>query len=160
MRDIGFDFYWSDPYTTNLFARGFEYNPSDKIELITTFESFEHFSGPLEEIEKRLKISKNILFTTEILPDLIPKPNDWWYYGLEHGQHISFYSVKTLKFIALKYGLNLYSNGKSLHLLTNKKIDPKKFWFLVKVAPRLKFDWFIKRKMKPKIFEDMKKLSS
>jgi hypothetical protein len=25
MRDIGFDFYWDDKYTTNLFARGFEY---------------------------------------------------------------------------------------------------------------------------------------
>ncbi len=25
MRDIGFDFYWYDKYTQNLFARGFEY---------------------------------------------------------------------------------------------------------------------------------------
>ena len=25
MRDIGFDFYWDDKYTTNLFARGFEH---------------------------------------------------------------------------------------------------------------------------------------
>ncbi len=24
MRDIGFDFYWHDPYTQNLFANGFE----------------------------------------------------------------------------------------------------------------------------------------
>ncbi len=28
MRDIGFDFYWHDPYTENLFAKGFEYNRS------------------------------------------------------------------------------------------------------------------------------------
>jgi len=94
MRDIGFDFVLYDKYTQNLFAKGFEYNPSHKIEAITTFESFEHFAKPMDEIESMLKISKNIIFSTELLPDPIPKPEDWWYYGLEHGQHISFYSKK------------------------------------------------------------------
>ena len=27
MRDGGFNFYWNDPFTENLFARGFEYDP-------------------------------------------------------------------------------------------------------------------------------------
>ncbi len=39
MRDIGFDFYWYDPFTTNLLARGFEYNPDHEIRLLTSFES-------------------------------------------------------------------------------------------------------------------------
>lgn len=122
MRDIGFDFYWDDKYTTNLFARGFEYNNLDKYEAVTTFESFEHFVNPMFEIENLLKVSKNIIFSTELLPNNIPKPEDWWYYGLDHGQHISFYSIRTLEFIAKKYNLN-YINLSSLHLLTDKKFS-------------------------------------
>ncbi len=47
-----------------------------------------------------LKISRNILFTTTLLPSPMPQPGTWWYYGLEHGQHISFYSLETLQSIA------------------------------------------------------------
>lgn len=150
MRDIGFDFYWRDPYTKNLFARGFEYTGSGEIELITSFESFEHFVSPIQETEKILAISKNLLFTTELLPN--PEPNDWWYYGLEHGQHISFYSMKTLRFIASKYSLNLYSDGKSIHLLTTKKISSKFFKLLCRLNGPGCF--YVRRTMKSKTFDD------
>lgn len=124
MRDIGFDFLWHDKYTTNLVAKGFEYrNNMAEIALITSFEAFEHFVDPLREIETMLSISKNILFTTELLPRSVPKPTDWYYYGLEHGQHISFYSLNTLQYIARKYNLNLYSIS-PVHLLTSRKIHP------------------------------------
>jgi len=158
MRDIGFDFYWYDPFTPNLVARGFEYNKSIKdMELITSFESFEHFVYPLKEIEKMLKISKNIVFSTELLPNPIPKPNEWWYYGLEHGQHISFYSLKTLKFIAKKYHLNFYSIG-LVHLLTFKKFSSIMLKILAKLN-RLGLFTFVRRNMKSKTFEDMQKIS-
>ena len=120
MRDAGFDYYWDDKFTTNIFARGFEYN-KEAIEGITTFESFEHFVNPLEEIEKMLKITKTIIFSTELLPANIPEPKDWWYYGLDHGQHISFFNEYTFQFIANKYGLNYYNLG-GLQLLTDKSI--------------------------------------
>jgi len=160
MRDIGFDFYWSDKYSKNLFARGFEYNENIKnIELITSFESLEHFVNPLEEIEKMLKTSKNILASTVLLPNPLPNPNEWWYYGLGHGQHISFYSIKTLKFIAQKYGLNLYSNGINLHLLTIKKINRVYFRYLLRLN---RFGLFLlcKKSMKSKTFNDMKSVSA
>ena len=97
MRDLGFDYYWYDRYAENLVARGFEYD-NQKIELITAFEVFEHLNKPLEEISNMIKISKNILFSTETYNEnYIPKPNEWWYYSLETGQHISFYSLKTIK---------------------------------------------------------------
>ncbi|MGC8742915.1 MAG: class I SAM-dependent methyltransferase [Verrucomicrobiia bacterium] len=120
MRDIGFDFYWSDKYTQNLFARGFEYVSGMPIEAITTFESFEHFDKPMKEIENMLKISKNIIFSTELLPASIPEPEQWWYYGLDHGQHISFYSKKTLNYIASYFGLKYFSLG-NIHILTEKE---------------------------------------
>ena len=89
---------------------------------MTIFESFEHFVNPVTEIENLLKYSKNIILSTELLPDPIPSLDDWWYYGLDHGQHISFYEKKTFKFIANKYSLN-YVNLGGLHLLTEKKIS-------------------------------------
>jgi hypothetical protein len=123
MRDIGFDFFWSDKYTENIFARGFEYQQGENgIELITAFEAFEHFTDPLAEIETMLAMSRNILFTTDLLSNPVPHPTGWYYYGLEHGQHISFYSLETLQFIARKYGLHLYS-ARPMHILTPRKIN-------------------------------------
>ena len=95
MRDKGFDFYLYDPITTNIFARGFEFLFSDRVDLITCFEGFEHFIEPLKELEKMLSVSESILFSTELLPDDVvnyPSLKDWWYYDLKNGQHISFYS--------------------------------------------------------------------
>jgi len=157
MRDIGFDFYWYDKYTQNLFARGFEYNETMKneIEAITCFEAFEHFANPIEEIENMLSISKNIIFTTELLPNPIPKPQEWWYYGLEHGQHISFYSKKTFHFIANKYGLS-YSNLGSLNILSQKKISNLK----LKALKLTKFGLhkLLQKLIKSKTWEDHLKM--
>jgi len=127
MRDIGLNFYWYDPYCNNILSKGFEYDNNKEIELITSFESFEHLVKPLETLENMLNISRNILFTTELLPKEIPEPNNWWYYGLEHGQHISFYSRKTLEYISKKYNLNFYTNGRNIHLFSEDKLDIKKF---------------------------------
>lgn len=121
MRDIGIDFFWQDKYTVNLFARGFEYKETGRYEIVTSFETFEHFTDPIEETGNMLKYSDSIIFTTNILPDKIPKPGEWWYYGLDHGQHISFYSRRTLEFIADKFKLHLYTNNRTVHMLTKKR---------------------------------------
>lgn len=155
MRDYGFDFYWMDPFTQNLFAKGFEFNHSSKqkIEAVTAFECFEHFVQPLNEIENLIKLSDNILFSTKLFTVNTPKPDEWDYYAFSHGQHIAFYSRKTLKFIAKKYGLNLYSNGKSFHLLTRRKTNNTLFNFLLKLS-LLAFPELIRFLMGTKIFSD------
>lgn len=153
MRDIGFDFYWYDKYSENLLARGFEYKNGGGIELISSFEAFEHFDKPIEEIGSMLKISKNILFSTELYGNTPPKPNEWAYYGLGHGQHISFYNLKTLQYIAQKYNLNLYSNGKALHLFTEKKINNSLFNILLKLN-RLGLFYIVKKFLKSKTMSD------
>jgi hypothetical protein len=127
MRDLGFDFYHMDPHCENLFAKGFEYHPDIKIETITAFEVFEHFVNPLDEIQKMINISPNIVFSTWLLPQPVPQPNEWWYYGFEHGQHIAFYGLETLHEIARKLGLNFYTNQKNIHLLTKKNIKQPVF---------------------------------
>ena len=131
MRDKGLDFYWHDTHCQNLFAMKFEADLNKNYKLLTAFEVFEHFSDPIKELEKMIKISNNILFSTQLLIDKnLPKPDKWWYYGLEHGQHISFYSEKTLRYIASKYKLNLYSDSVSLHMFTKENLNLKFMKFL------------------------------
>ena len=129
MRDIGFDFYWIDPYTKNLLSRGFEQQNNIKYDVVTTFESFEHFEEPLKEIENIFKISKNVIFSTELVPDKLPNPESWWYYGTEHGQHIALYTKKAFEFIANKYDVQYY-NVSNLHVFSEKKLNSLSAFFL------------------------------
>jgi hypothetical protein len=154
MRDLGFDYYWTDIYTENIFARGFEYNSQNpnKIEAVTAFECFEHFSEPLQEIEKIFQISENIIFSTEVFNQTAP-PLSWEYYSFSHGQHVSFYSIQSLEYLAKKLNVNFYSNGKSFHMFSKKKINPTSFNLLLK-ASLTGLPIFIKKKLGSKTLED------
>jgi hypothetical protein len=155
MRDYGFDYYWHDRYTRNLFARGFEYcKEVGKVDLVTAFEVFEHFTDPASELERILALSRNILFSTELLPPKIPKPGEWWYYGPEHGQHVSFYSYTSLLRLAGKHKLRLCSNGKNVHLLTDNAIPGSLFFAVVK-ACSIGLGKGIKLAMKSRTMSDM-----
>lgn len=163
MRDQGFDFYWYDKYAQNLVARGFEgdIGGGQKYDAITSFENFEHFASPLEEIEKILKLSDFIIFSTELMPADLPRPEDWWYYCLEHGQHISLFSLKSLNYIAEKNGINLISDGKGLHIFSKQKISSRIF-LLTKIILKLGFDRIVKNPTKTNtdmetIIDNMKK---
>jgi hypothetical protein len=145
MRDQGFDFYRYDLHCENLFANGFDADLDNNYTLLTAWEVFEHLQDPLEEIEKMLSFSRNLFFSTVLLPSH-PKPlTEWWYYGLEHGQHISFYSIESLHAIAQKFNLKIhYSNG-SLHFIGDPLINP----LLVKIAFDHRFKWIQKILAKP-----------
>jgi len=134
MRDAGFDFYWLDKFCQNIFAQGFEIGATanNQFELVTAFEVFEHLVHPIYELENLLKISRNILLSTELLPERNPKPDEWWYYVLHEGQHVSLYTAKSLSILAAKFNLNFYSNGSSLHLLTEKELPDDLFQQLAK----------------------------
>lgn len=130
MRDYGFNFFWYDKYASNILARGFEGDiGSGKIYSgITSFENFEHFEEPIKELKLMLELSDFILFSTHLLPDQIPAPDQWWYYCLEHGQHVSFYSKKTFEYIAGEMNLQFASNGVNIHILAKKQFSNKLFF--------------------------------
>jgi 2-polyprenyl-3-methyl-5-hydroxy-6-metoxy-1,4-benzoquinol methylase len=136
MRDAGYDFYRHDVYCENIFAKEFDVsdnkNYNEKYELLTAFEVFEHLSNPLEEVEKMLKYSDNLFFSTELQPTAHVQPNSWWYIAPETGQHVAFYTLKALKIMAAKFNLHLCSNGSQLHLFTKKKVSPAYFNLLAK----------------------------
>jgi len=75
-------------------------------------------------IEDILSYGDSILFSTELQPNHALVTNkDWWYFVPESGQHISFYTINSLKVIADKYSLRLYTDKRGLHLLTKKSLS-------------------------------------
>jgi hypothetical protein len=121
LRDIGVAALWSDQYSANLLARGFEHS-GEPADVITAFEAFEHFVEPAAELDKMLVIAPNVLLSTQIIPTPAPSPGRWWYYGEDHGQHIGFYTVNTLRVLAASRGKHLISDGHLYHLMTDKKL--------------------------------------
>jgi hypothetical protein len=154
MRDIGFDFYWDDKYAQNLFAKGFEYTRKESINAVTAFEVFEHLADPKELIGQAFRRVKcdTIIFSTLLYGEKPPPPEDWWYYSFESGQHISFYNIKTLKYLANYFNCNLLSDGLGFHILTKKKKLNPIFKLLIKFNKYL-FP-FLKRQLKSKTFSD------
>ena len=130
MRDYGFNFYHYDKYAENIYANFFVGNLEKKYTLITAFELFEHLSNPLEEIKKLFLLTDTIIFSTVLVSTPPPLIKDWWYYATTTGQHISFYTERTLHFIAKIYNCNFHTNNRNLHIFTKKKINTNIFKFL------------------------------
>jgi hypothetical protein len=142
MRDAGFDFYRYDRHCENLFAQGFDLDTASRrkdnnFELLTAFEVFEHLVDPRKELDQMLDLAPAVLFSTVVLPNPAPAIGSWWYYVLEHGQHIAFYTVQSLQILAHKFHLRLYTNGQSLHLLSRSRISRVAFR-LATISPFLR----------------------
>lgn len=101
MRDKGFDFLWEDRYCPNIFAQGFEVGGGCGVDVITLFEVLEHLQYPLQTLAGLAKehAPKLVVFSTVLYQ--APRPStDWWYLSPDTGQHISFFTEKTLRHIA------------------------------------------------------------
>ena len=151
LRDFGINAMWSDRYCKNLVARGFEH-AYETADLVTSFEAFEHFVNPAEELDRMLEIAPNILFSTEIIADATPKQEDWWYYGKEHGQHIGFFRVRTLQKLAHERGKFLVSNGVSYHLITDSPVNRSTWKMMIRAGKLMPF--LLRRKLVSKTWSD------
>jgi hypothetical protein len=133
MNDRGFDFSGYDQYAKHLFS--IDKQVADLglgYKLITAFEVAEHFVDPIEKFQSLAQCTENIFFTTQLVPSPTPKPVDWWYYGLEHGQHISFYSTRSLALVSKRLGMNYVSAPSNkynltFHLFSRKKVNKLMF---------------------------------
>jgi hypothetical protein len=132
LRDRGFDFHLYEPFTDNLFAQGFQIEDApfenDRFEVVTAFEVLEHLEHPVQHIENMLSVSDAIFATTTLYPeDSNPLKAEWDYLAPETGQHIAFFSSRTFRYIADRYGLQYNSYGGVFHLLTKRRINPLLF---------------------------------
>jgi hypothetical protein len=157
LRDVGVNALWSDRYSKNLLASGFEYT-GGSAQLVTSFEAFEHFVHPKEELEALLSVAPNVLISTLIIPSPTPEHDEWWYYGPEHGQHIGFFRVQTLRKLASLCNKQLITDGRSYHLFTDHNLSLFR-WRLVRKAIEKMPDLLI-RGLPSKVWSDHEHISS
>ncbi|MCX7174814.1 MAG: class I SAM-dependent methyltransferase [Proteobacteria bacterium] len=154
MRDIGFDFYWSDKHCENILARGFGSSEAGRqFSALTAFEVLEHVQDPVGFVSGLLKEHgvRTLLFSTQTYGGDIPT-KDWWYYAFETGQHISFYQARTLAALAERLDLRFMSaNG--MHILTDR---PAEFAHLKRLTGKLAYPAtvYIRRMLGSKTMSD------
>ena len=107
----GFDVRSWDPF----FSR--DTPPSDKFDLITSFEVLEHTNNPdhtLSEIDSRLKNDGALLFSTYLIdPDDDNRRH--WYISPRNG-HLTVYTLAGLKSLFTRFDLQLHHYSRGLHL--------------------------------------------
>ena len=117
MRDRGFDFVHTDVYADNIFASGFTGDlGAERFSLITAFEVLEHLTDPVAELAPLAASTDRLLVTTQVLPSPAPLPGEWDYYALESGQHISFYTPRSLDELARRLGFDGVVTSSLVHL--------------------------------------------
>lgn len=124
-RDYGMNFFYSDPYADNIFAAGFERDtakPPPAWTCVTAFEVAEHLPSPLKDFGDLFALSPRHIFFSTLLYS--GQAADWWYFT-DNGQHVAFYTRRSLEFIARHYGYHLASNDCDLHLFTRERVPDR-----------------------------------
>ena len=112
MRDLGLDFRWSDKFGKNLFAAGFEGDAANRYALVTAFEVFEHFEDVGPELRRLFSPGHGAVLVSTLLHDRPAR--DWWYWCPETGQHLAFYSRRTMAHIANEFGYEAIANASAV----------------------------------------------
>ena len=144
MRDHFINCFSQDKFAKNIYAQHFEKPKFDNPDLLTSFEVIEHFSHPSKEFNNMLKLNpKMVLLTTTIYKD---QDKTWNYLELNTGQHIFFYSKKSLELISEKYNYNVLFLESGFTLLVSKNFKCKKIllYFLKKIIVREKMFYFLR----------------
>ena len=123
MRDRGHDFRWHDAYSPNLLAIGFEADLAQPCDLATAFELVEHLPDPMSVFATLGDLAPTLLLSTELLPDPLPALDRWWYFAPEAGQHIGFFSRRSLEVVAERLNRRLSTNDRNLHVIAHESVS-------------------------------------
>ncbi|WP_433652924.1 class I SAM-dependent methyltransferase [Micromonospora zamorensis] len=122
LRDRGYDFHHHEPLAPNVFAKGVTASPDDgRYGLITAIEVLEHLVDPANELAAVAASTDLLLATTEPIPSPTPKPDEWWYYSPDTGQHVTFYTHQSLQQLGRKLGYRVLC-GSFVHLFYRGKL--------------------------------------
>ena len=98
LRDVGINAYGYDTFSTPRLLMGFQTKTIDGTSIINLCEVAEHFPHPKSSFEHIFSCNPKIVV---VQTGIFEKPNEHWeYLAPEHGQHIFFYSEKTVSFLA------------------------------------------------------------
>lgn len=122
LRNRGITAYWYDRFADNLFAKEYSWQ-HERADLVTAFEVAEHFVNPLEEFRQMFSIAPAVLLSTVLVPTPPPMPDQWDYYALSGGQHVTLYTLETLRYLAAQFDAHLYSNRTNIHLLSKQPLE-------------------------------------
>ena len=159
MRDVGFRFHWEDAHAENWFPLPAE-EPPAHYGAVTALEVFEHLPDPVATLEQLLSKSGMIVIGTELIPDSPDADlKDWEYLSVHHGQHISFFSEETFRYLAARYHLNRYTDRKSITVLSERKLGGKADFLLSRRHRTLLFLFeYAKRNLHSLLDADHRKL--
>jgi len=149
MRDVGFEYFWMDPYATNMLARGFEWRPGPATpRVVTAFEVLEHLARPLEEFRRIAELGADwIITSTELHPGPRPDP-DWHYLSVESGQHVAFYRRDTLERLGRETGYPHVTAGPFFQIFARKPFPAWKWQAAVRLGA---FAFPIMKKLRPSL---------
>ena len=138
MRDAGWNFAWCDKYGPNLFARGFEGDPQTPFAMVTAFEVFEHLVNVRDELTSLFAPGHNCVLVGTVLhtnPD-----SKWWYFVPESGQHVAFFSRRTMRHIGDCFGYDAICG--SAYSLFIKRGVAARGWRRALIKRVLSWPWF------------------
>lgn len=95
LRDYSISSYSSDKYVENIFSSEYNFQDNKFYDFVNLSEIIEHFDNPYNEFNKILEYKPSyLLISTELYNN---QNKDWWYFALDEGQHIYFYSKECLE---------------------------------------------------------------
>lgn len=120
MRDMGLDANLYDLYAKNFYAVGFEHDKGCRYSTVTSFETWEHFVNPAEEINLFFELNPEYIIISTGLYE--SQKDDWSYLTPVSGRHVFFYSLKARQIIAQKFGYYLLNMG-SFSIFSQRKLS-------------------------------------
>ena len=126
-----------DRFETNIIGPLGSIDDLHDVGILCAFEVFEHLDDPAGDID--ILFSQNVPFiivSTE-LHDRHTDFNGWWYLQKDTGQHISFYSEKTMMYVAKKYHYE-YAYVSGRHIFSKYSISRKAF-LKIRLAQKLRY---------------------
>jgi hypothetical protein len=129
LRDDGHDCYGFEPYADPVLASRFTFttqrlaSSEGPYRAIFAIEVVEHLVSPRDFFITSLSLTDTIIFSTKIV-NRTRYGSDWWYYSRETGQHISFYTQKSLAYLSGLSGCCYASSiNMDLHIVTRNPLD-------------------------------------
>ncbi len=120
-----------------IFLRGFEADTSEHFALVTAFEVLEHLNDVQAELKNLFAGQPDaVLVSTQLHRGHEP---NWWYYAPESGQHVAFYSSRTMRHIAEQFGyVAAGSRAYTLFVRRDAEIAPWRIRFAQRLVTRSK----------------------